>query len=133
MRSRQQIRELMKEYTVLIGLLELADRPLGGDELKTSIGKDIQGYRKKVTDKERDLLAAFAKGYGEAKEAWAGLPELDTMREQFVQLQFRAHQGDSEHAAESRKQIISRCRRPRQGCPSMRCPPSRSTGWSNGA
>ena len=105
-RSRQEIKKLMKEYTVLIGLLELADRPTPNEPLKTKIAEEVHDYREKVTAKERDLLKAFGGGYDEAKTAWAGLPELDIMREQFVQLQFRAHTGDTEHVAESRKQIL---------------------------
>jgi hypothetical protein len=107
-RVRQRIRPLMEEYTVLVGLLELQQgRAIGDDKTKAEISSQLDEYRAKVLSTEKNLMQAFAEGYEAAKLSYAGLPELDTMRAQFLQLQFRAHQGDTAHAVESRKEILS--------------------------
>ncbi len=107
---RKRIQTLMSEYTVLIGLLELSKRTAlrtrdGGDPTKR-IQSDIDNYRSKVLETEAALLSSFDMGYYVAKTAFAGLPVLDTMREQFLEMQHREHEGDTEHSAQSRTQTL---------------------------
>jgi hypothetical protein len=106
-RVRQRIRPLMEQYAVLVGLMELQQGRAIGDTTKAAISSQLDQYRAKVLGTEKDLMKAFAEGYDAAKLSYAGLPELDTMRAQFLQLQFRAHQGDTAHAVQSRKEILS--------------------------
>jgi hypothetical protein len=113
-RVEQKLRKLLKEYNVLIGLLGLnargaADRlRLGGstDAGLAALQKERDEYRKKVTKTEMGVLAAFEEGYGDARKDFAGLVELDTMRAQFVQMQYAAHEGDPDVAV-SRERAIA--------------------------
>jgi hypothetical protein len=97
----------MEQYAVLVGLMELQQGRAIGDTTKAEISSQLDEYRAKVLGTEKNLMQAFAEGYEAAKLSYAGLPELDTMRAQFLQLQFRAHEGDTAHAVESRKEILS--------------------------
>lgn len=103
---RQKLKPLMQEYAVLVGLMELQTRP-NDAATNTAIADHLTDYRNKVLEKEKALNEAFDSGYVAASRSFAGLPELDAMRAQYLDLQFRAHQGDRVHAVESRKEILS--------------------------
>lgn len=107
----QKLRKLVQEYYVIVGLIELSKRHSGENAPSTErerdalaeVKEELDEYRWKALSKERDVLAAFSDGYREAERSYAGLIELDTMRAQFIELQYRAHSGDPDVAV-SRKQ-----------------------------
>ena len=106
--ANQHLRDLMQEYRAIIGAMQLAARTdeelrgLGASDpaaLRTSSAADIAANRERARDKERDLLSAFEEGYTRARTDYAGLFELDMLRNQFLALREQAHRGDAAAAA----------------------------------
>jgi hypothetical protein len=115
--ANQHLRDLMAEYHAIIGALAISARSdaelhaLGGSNpaaVRTAASTDVGEARRHIHDKESELMAAFSEAYTRASRDYAGLFELDTMRDQFLQLRRQAHEGEgSEAAARSRDQALS--------------------------
>lgn len=113
--ASQHLRPLIKDYVALIGAMDLARRPeaelraMGGDPdaVRAASTADIEHYRAKLQGKETEVLAAFAEGYARAKGDYAGLFELDTLRQQFLELRETAHRGDAERNQASARTALA--------------------------
>ncbi len=96
---RQELRDAMSEYQVLVGSIELAQRSeqqlkaLGAQDpaaLRSQACDSIAEFRNEARAKERDIISAFESGYRRARTSFSGLLGLDTLREQFAELHQRA-------------------------------------------
>ena len=88
-RANQHLRDLMKEYHGILGAMQLAGRTDEGlkqlgagdpEALRSSANLDMETYRQRAVSKEQELLAAFDGGYLQAQGDFAGLYELDSLR-----------------------------------------------------
>lgn len=107
--ANQHLRDLMQEYRAILGAMELESRT---DEQLADVGvtdpaalrarsaRDIESERARAAGKERELLDAFDAGYTRARDDYAGLFELDTLRDQFLRMRRQAHEGESTTAGD---------------------------------
>jgi len=107
---RQELRDAMSEYQVLVGSIELAQRSeqqlaaLGAQDpaaLRRQARNSIAEFRTEARAKERDIISAFESGYRRARTSFSGLLGLDTLREQFAELHQRAFRGTTPTAADA--------------------------------
>jgi hypothetical protein len=115
--ANQHLRDLMKEYHGILGAMQLAARSnedlqtigVGDPEgLRRAANLDMETYRERAVNKERELLTAFDEGYTQAQKEFAGLYELDTLRSQFLILRQQVHQGDELRDDSSRKSALGK-------------------------
>ncbi len=106
---RQELRDAMTEYRVLVGSIQLAERSvselsrLGAENpvtLHDEARESIAQYRREARDKEGDIVEAFEAGYRRARESYSGLLGLDLLREQFAELHQQAFGDTSNTVAE---------------------------------
>ena len=95
---RQDLRDLMEEYRVLVGTIDLLDR---SDEELQDLGmrnvsrarrsgtESLRELRADARNKELEVLEGFEEAYEEARTGHAGLAELDAWRAEFLRLQHR--------------------------------------------
>src|SRR5262249_14163134 len=113
--ANQRLRELVQEDQAIFGAIELASR--SDDELRAigvynpeamraSSQQDISAYRSRALSKEAEVLRAFEEGYGRARTDYAGLFELDTLRNTFLRLRQRVHEGDTARGDQSRERAL---------------------------
>ncbi len=117
----QDLRDLLKEYDLLVGAMSLHERSL--ESLK-SVGA-TEPMRAKVASSEladeqllkaypleKKILSHFADAYDRAQTAFAGLQELDLMRTHFYEQLTLVHKNDDELPAfnYAREVLLSRYR-----------------------
>ncbi|MDQ8021909.1 MAG: DUF4157 domain-containing protein [Moraxellaceae bacterium] len=116
--TTQSLRKLMREYDGLIGARSLSARSdielhgLGASDpaaLRTAASTDIAGYTSQLNAKEQEVLTAFDAAYGTARTDFAGLYELDQLRDQFLRSRRQARSGgDATADAASRENALTR-------------------------
>jgi Domain of unknown function (DUF4157) len=101
----KEIGELLAEYDVILGALDLAKRSdpqlsaLGATApatVRENARRTVDAHRLAARDKEQELLRAFEQGYDRARTSWAGLKELDRLRNEFLQAQRAANPAGEE-------------------------------------
>jgi hypothetical protein len=106
-KAEQRMRDLLKEYEVIVGAIELAERPdpslrkVGSPDPATTRMAALavaNAHRVRAYPLERRLLDTFTEAYARAQGAYAGLAELDALRKRFYELLQRAHANDEELA-----------------------------------
>ncbi len=104
----QTLRKLVKEYSIVVGSIMLADRTASGLEdlavsdpaaLREQARIAARDHRINAIKLEREILGEFKTAYEDAKNNYAGLKELDQYREQFITLQREANPHGEEIAA----------------------------------
>ncbi|MGO4883326.1 MAG: DUF4157 domain-containing protein [Bryobacteraceae bacterium] len=115
--ANQHLRDLMKDYRAILGAMQLSART---DEQLRSLGvqdtspvrssslHDIDTYRTEAVSKETELLSAFEDGYKRARDDYAGLYELDSLRSQFLTLRQQVRAGDTRYDTQSRQSALDR-------------------------
>lgn len=115
-KANQRLRDLMKEYTAILGALELASRSeselmaIGVSDpaaMKASSQHDVAQYRTRAVSKEEEVLTAFEEAYQRAQTDFAGLYELDTLRNNFLLLRQKVHEGDAAYDDQARTRALN--------------------------
>ncbi|MEC5397626.1 eCIS core domain-containing protein [Uliginosibacterium sp. H1] len=116
--TTQSLRRLMAEYDGLVGARSLSARSdeelrgLGAHDpaaLRTAASTDIATYTRGLDAKEVEVLDAFSTAYTSARTDYAGLFELDQLRDQFLRMRRQAREGGSSDADRlSRENALSR-------------------------
>jgi hypothetical protein len=115
--ASQHLRDLMKDYRVIIGDMQIAERSdeqlkqLGASDtgaVKAAAQHDMTKYRENAIGKEKELLSAFEDAYKRVKDDYAGLYELDTLRSQFLTLREEVRRGDVAHDDATRKEALDK-------------------------
>ncbi|MBS1912605.1 MAG: DUF4157 domain-containing protein [Bacteroidetes bacterium] len=96
----QDLRTVLDEYRVIVGSLQL-DRRSNDDLAKLGVTdpaafrqaaeKTAEEHRQAAYWKELDVLTTFRSAYARARTGYAGLLEVDQLRDQFLQLRRLAH------------------------------------------
>jgi hypothetical protein len=113
----KEIGELLAEYDVILGALDLAKR---SDPQLTALGatapatvrettqRAVDAHRLAARDKEHELLRAFQRGYDRARTSYAGLKELDRLRNEFLEALRKANPaGEELEAARQRERAAN--------------------------
>jgi hypothetical protein len=111
----QDLQKLLKDYSVIIGAMELAARSdpklaeVGVKDptaLRTAARKAIDDRRGDVQFKEREILHEIEAAYARARSGYAGMREIDVLRRRFLDLYIQAHQGDTAVDAEPNVKVF---------------------------
>jgi hypothetical protein len=108
--ANQRLRDLLREYRVIVGAVKLSERSdeelsaLGTQEpaeVRETVNQNAQSQLSDSMAKEAEVLEALQQGYSRARTDYAGLIELDEIRNRFLTLRRRAHARDTRFSASS--------------------------------